>query len=170
MAKTPSNPLTHFDEQGQAHMVSVDEKAETARMARAQARITMAESTFVAIEAGKVSKGDVLAVARLAAIMASKSTSTLIPLCHPVRITAVNVDFELGKDRKSLDVIASVFARDRTGPEMEAMSAASTAVLTIYDMCKSMDRGMRIESLHLVEKSGGKSGHWKAEFDAKKGE
>lgn len=152
--------LTHFDERGQAHMVDVGLKPETQRSATAEARVKMQSATLEHIEAGQMSKGDVLAVARLAAISGAKMTSQQIPLCHPVRITRVEVDFELLPELPGLSVRARVDAFDRTGPEMEAMSAASTAALTVYDMCKAIDRSMQVLELHLVHKSGGKSGDW----------
>lgn len=155
-----SDPLTHFDEGGAAHMVNVGEKQETARAAVAQAVVEMAPATLARIEAGEVGKGDVLGVARLGGIGGAKQTATLIPLCHPVRISSVDIEFELDRDASAVRVRASVQAVDRTGPEMEAMMAASTAALTIYDMCKAMDRGMTLREVCLLSKSGGKSGHW----------
>lgn len=157
--KTPS-PLTHFDASGAAHMVAITAKPETPRMAVAEARVRMSGATYKQIEAGRIGKGDVLGVARLAGIGGAKQTSTLIPLCHPVRVTAVEVGFELLPELPGVRVWATVHAHDRTGPEMEAMQAATTAALTIYDMCKAMDRSMEVESVRLLEKAGGKSGHW----------
>ena len=154
------DPLTHFDEAGAARMVAIDSKPETPRMARARATVRLQEETLARIEAGQVGKGDVLGVARLAAIGAAKSTAQLIPLCHPVRLTAVDVSFELGHRPPCVTVTVTVHAHDRTGPEMEAMTAASTAALTIYDMCKAADRTMAIEQVVLLEKTGGKSGHF----------
>jgi len=153
--------LTHFDASGAAHMVAVTAKPETARGAVAEARVRMAPATLERIREGQIGKGDVLAVARLAAIAGAKQTSQLIPLCHPVRLTAVEVAFALEPALPGVRVTAQVTAVDRTGPEMEAMTAASTAALTIYDMCKAIDRGMVIESVLLVEKTGGKSGTWR---------
>jgi cyclic pyranopterin phosphate synthase len=156
-----SDPLTHFDEAGAARMVEVGDKRESARRARAQAVVTMGAETLARIEAGTVGKGDVLGVARLGGIQGAKQASTLIPLCHPVRITGIDVAFEVDAKRPGIVVVAEVRAVDRTGPEMEAMAAASGAALTIYDMCKAMDRGMSVGPVLLLEKSGGKSGDWK---------
>jgi cyclic pyranopterin phosphate synthase len=158
MADEPE--LTHFDGAGAARMVDVASKSESPRMARARARVRMDEGTLARIEAGKLGKGDVLGVARLGGIAGAKQTATMIPLCHPVRITSVSVEFEIDRALPGVIVEASVEAIDRTGPEMEAMMAASTAALTIYDMCKAIDRGMEIVEVVLVEKRGGKSGHW----------
>lgn len=141
-------------------MVDVASKPDSPRMARARARVRMAASTLAKIEAGTLGKGDVLAVARLGGITGAKQTATSIPLCHPVRITAVAIEFEIDSQLPGVIVEATVEAIDRTGPEMEAMMAASTAALTIYDMCKAVDRGMEIVDVMLVEKRGGKSGHW----------
>lgn len=152
--------LTHFDETGAAHMVDVADKPETPRMAKARARVLMAAATLAKIEAGELGKGDVLGVARLGGITGAKQTAMQIPLCHPVRITAVDVAFTIDRALPGVIVEATVEAVDRTGPEMEAMVAASTAALTIYDMCKAIDRGMAIVELVLVEKRGGKSGRW----------
>lgn len=150
--------LTHFDEAGAPRMVDVSAKAETERLARARARVRMATETWRVIKEGKTAKGDVLGVARVAGIMAAKRTSELIPLCHPLRLT--NVEVALSAEREGLVEIEAVArAFDRTGVEMEALVAASTAALTVYDMAKSHDRWMSIERVELVEKSGGKSGH-----------
>lgn len=154
------DPLTHFDGAGQAHVVAIDGKSETPRRALAEARVTMAPQTYARVVAGSAAKGDVLAVARIAAISATKTTPTTIPLCHPVRVTAVDVEFELLESESTVVAKVGVSAHDRTGPEMEAMHAASVAALTIYDMCKAMDRGMEIVGVRLLEKSGGKSGRW----------
>jgi cyclic pyranopterin monophosphate synthase len=157
----PDEPdLTHFDGSGAARMVDVASKPDSPRMARARARVRMAAATLAKIEAGTLGKGDVLAVARLGGITGAKQTATSIPLCHPVRITAVAIEFEIDRGLPGVIVEATVEAIDRTGPEMEAMMAASTAALTIYDMCKAIDRGMEIGEVVLVEKRGGKSGHW----------
>ncbi len=155
------DPLTHFDADGKAHVVAIGGKPESARRAVARGRIRMAAETLERIRQGTAAKGDVLGVARVAAIMATKSTSAVIPLCHPIRVTAVDVDFALEPGLPGVAVVATVDAIDRTGPEMEAMHAASVGLLTIYDMCKAMDRAMTIEAVELVEKSGGKSGHFK---------
>jgi cyclic pyranopterin phosphate synthase len=152
--------LTHFDRAGAAHMVDVASKSDSPRMARARARVRMAATTLAQIEAGTLGKGDVLAVARLGGITGAKQTATAIPLCHPVRLTSVAIQFEIDPQLPGGIVEATVEAIDRTGPEMEAMMAASNAALTIYDMCKAIDRSMEIVELQLVEKRGGKSGHW----------
>lgn len=154
------DPLTHFDEAGAARIVAIEAKPETPRGAVARARIRMQEATLARIEAGSAAKGDVLSVARLAAISAAKGTAGLIPLCHPVRLTSVDVDFALLPELPGVEARVEVRAIDRTGPEMEAMTAASTAALTIYDMCKAMDRGMEIVEVVLLSKTGGKSGTW----------
>ena len=149
--------LTHFGPDGAPRMVDVSPKPETARLARARARVRMLPATLARIQAGEVAKGDVLGVARLAGILASKRTPDLIPLCHPLRISSVDVDCRiLEPDR--VEVEATVRAVDRTGVEMEAMVAASAAALTIYDMCKAVDRWMSVEAVELLEKRGGKSG------------
>lgn len=155
-----STPFTHFRKDGAAHMVGITHKEATARSATAGARIRMQASTKALILAGKVGKGDVLGIARIAGINGAKSCSSLIPLCHPVSLSAVDIDFGLDASEEIIEIIARADCVDRTGPEMEAMTAASTAALTIYDMCKSADRSMAIESLLLLSKSGGKSGHW----------
>jgi cyclic pyranopterin phosphate synthase len=142
-------------------MVAVTDKPETARGAVAEARVRMAPATLERIRDGQIGKGDVLSVARLAAIAGAKQTPQLIPLCHPVRLTGIDVDFALEPALPGVKITVAVAAVDRTGPEMEAMTAAGAAALTIYDMCKAIDRGMAIESVVLVEKSGGKSGTWR---------
>jgi cyclic pyranopterin phosphate synthase len=155
-----ADPLSHFDPAGAARMVAVTDKPETPRAATARARVRMALATLERIRGGTAAKGDVLGVARLAAIGGTKQTPALIPLCHPVRVTGVDVDFVLRDDLPGVELSVRVTAVDRTGPEMEAMTAAAVAALTIYDMCKAMDRGMIVEAVELVEKSGGKSGQW----------
>ncbi len=160
MSDDGRDPLTHFDEHGSARMVSVADKPETPRSALARATVHMDAETLARIEAGTVGKGDVLAVARLAAIGGAKQTSALIPLCHPVRITGIDVRFEVDPALPGVHVVAEVAAHDRTGPEMEAMTAAATGALTIYDMCKAMDRGMELREVLLLRKSGGKTGTW----------
>ncbi|MFZ5507295.1 MAG: cyclic pyranopterin monophosphate synthase MoaC [Pseudomonadota bacterium] len=162
-SQTPQSPLTHFDAQGQAHMVDVGDKAHTARVARAAGSITMEPATFALVRDGNAKKGDVLGVARIAGIQASKRTSDLIPLCHPIALTKVSVDFTL--DEAGSRVLCKVTActTGQTGVEMEALTATSVALLTIYDMCKAVDRGMRIGDIRLLEKAGGKSGHWTAD-------
>ena len=142
-------------------MVSVTDKPETARAAVAEACVRMAPATLERIREGQVGKGDVLAVARLAAIAGAKQTSQLIPLCHPVRLTAIDVAFALEPALPGVRATVRVTAVDRTGPEMEAMTGASAAALTIYDMCKAVDRGMEVASVLLLEKTGGKSGTWR---------
>ncbi len=154
--------LTHFDPEGRAIMVDVGAKAETARVAVVRGRIVMQAATFAMITHGQAKKGDVLGVARLAGIMASKRTADLIPLCHPIALSAVSVDFNPIEADHAIECTATAETVGRTGVEMEALTAASVALLTIYDMCKAVDRGMVIEAIRLVEKKGGKSGHWKA--------
>ena len=153
--------LPHFDESGQATMVDVAGKDETHRVARAHGRITMLSATLEQVAAGTAKKGDVLGVARIAAIQAAKNTSMLIPLCHPLSLTRIAVDFTLDRETSSVDCTATVETVGRTGVEMEALTAVSMGLLTIYDMCKAVDRGMRIESVAVLEKSGGRSGHWR---------
>ena len=152
--------LTHFDTAGQAHMVDVGAKSETTRVARAAGRICMAPATFALIKGGSAKKGDVLGIARIAAIQASKRTSDLIPLCHPIALTRVAVEFMLNEPDNSIAIEVTAETVGRTGVEMEALTAAATGLLTIYDMCKAADRGMIIEDIRLLEKRGGKSGHW----------
>lgn len=156
----PVNPLTHFGPQGQAQMVDVGEKAETRRQARAIGSILMRPETLTLIVNGSASKGDVLGVARIAAIQGAKRTAELIPLCHPIALTRVSIHFEIDTPGKAVHCTAVAECCGRTGVEMEALCAASIGLLTIYDMCKAVDRGMRIEGLRLLEKIGGKSGHW----------
>lgn len=153
--------LTHLDEKGAARMVDVGGKPETARGATATGRIRMSPQTLAAIRDGSGPKGDVLAAARIAGIMAAKKTGELIPLCHPLALDAVSVDFDFEADGVRATAKASLTGR--TGVEMEAMTAASIALLTIYDMAKALDKGMVIEEVRLLEKSGGKSGTWRAE-------
>ena len=161
--QTVTQKLTHFDTQGQAWMVDVAGKAETKRLARASGRIVMLPATLRHIIAGTAKKWDVLGIARIAGIQASKQTSTLIPLCHPLALTRVEIEFRISRREHAVTCIATAETLGRTGVEMEALTAASVALLTIYDMCKAVDRGMRIESLGLQEKRGGKSGVWLAE-------
>ncbi len=155
--------LTHFDDAGQAHMVDVGAKAETARVARAEGHIRMAPATFALIRSGSAKKGDVLGIARIAAIQASKRTSELIPLCHPLALTRVAAEFKLDARRHRVTLEVTAETHGRTGVEMEALTAVSVGLLTIYDMCKAVDRGMTIEDIRLLEKAGGKSGHWKSD-------
>ena len=154
--------LTHFDAAGRASMVDVSAKAETERVAVARGRIIMAPATLALIQAGQVGKGDVLGVARLAGIMAAKRTSDLIPLCHPLMLSKVTVELTPAPP-DAIEIEALVKLIGRTGVEMEALTAVTVAALTIYDMCKAADRGMRIEAVRLVEKTGGKSGSYKAD-------
>jgi cyclic pyranopterin phosphate synthase len=153
--------LTHLDAQGKARMVNIGGKAPTRRVAVAGGRIRMASAALDAIRDGAVPKGDVLAAARIAGIMAAKKAAELIPLCHPLALDAVTVDFTIGQD--SVEVVASASLKGKTGVEMEALTAASIALLTIYDMAKAIDKGMVIEAVRLLEKQGGKSGEWKAQ-------
>ena len=152
--------LTHFDESGAAQMVDVSEKAATARISTAEAQIVMQPETLALITEGRAKKGDVIGVARLAGIMGAKRTADLIPLCHPLPVTKVTVDLEPDADLPGLRITASVKTTGQTGVEMEALTAASTAALTVYDMCKAVDRGMRIEGLRVILKDGGKSGRY----------
>ena len=152
--------LTHFGEQGQAHMVDVGPKSETHRVAVAAGRIMMLPATLKAVRAGAARKGDVLGVARIAAIQGAKRAAELIPLAHPLGLTRVNVDFTMDRDRSCVDCVATAESFGRTGVEMEALTAVAVGLLTIYDMCKAAERGMRIEAIRLLEKKGGKSGHW----------
>ncbi|MCX7627195.1 MAG: cyclic pyranopterin monophosphate synthase MoaC [Methylophilaceae bacterium] len=155
--------LTHFDAAGQAHMVDVGDKSETRRMAVAAGRIRMQPETLHMILAGNTHKGDVLGIARIAAIQGSKRTAELIPLCHPIALTHISVEYDI--DAAACEIGCRVKAETvgRTGVEMEALTAVSVALLTIYDMCKAIDRGMQILSIRLLEKAGGKSGHWLAD-------
>ncbi len=158
---TPS-PLTHFDAAGQAHMVDVSAKGETHRVARATGEIRMQAATLALIRSGQARKGDVLGVARIAAIQGAKRTADLIPLCHPLPITRVAVDFELDDAQSSVRCTAQVETLGRTGVEMEALTAVQVGLLTIYDMCKAADRGMVMGGIRVLEKRGGKSGEWVA--------
>jgi cyclic pyranopterin phosphate synthase len=155
--------LTHLDEQGRARMVDVSAKDVTKREATARGRITMMSSTLAMITEGRARKGDVLAAARIAGIMAAKKTHELIPLCHPLAISGVTVEFTPDSAANAIEVSATVKVEGKTGVEMEALTAVSVACLTIYDMCKSADRAMRIGEIRLTEKSGGKSGHYSGE-------
>lgn len=153
--------LTHFDAQGQAHMVDVGAKPATHRIAVATGRIEMQPATLAIIESGTAKKGDVLGIARLAGIMAAKKTSDLIPLCHPLALTRVAVEFELIPAANAVQCTATVETVGPTGVEMEALTAVQVALLTVYDMCKAVDRGMVIHGVHVIEKKGGRSGAWK---------
>jgi cyclic pyranopterin monophosphate synthase len=155
--------LTHFDAKGDAHMVDVADKADTRRIARAAGRIVMLPETLRMIIEGNAKKGDVLGVARIAAIQASKRTSDLIPLCHPLALTRVAVEFMPDEANNCVLCEVTVETVGKTGVEMEALTALNVGLLTIYDMCKAVDRGMHMQDIRLVEKQGGKSGHWLAD-------
>lgn len=159
-----SNPLTHFDARGQAQMVDVAEKGETRRIARAAGTVFMQPATLALIEAGDAKKGDVLGVARIAAIQAAKRTSDLIPLCHPLALSKVTLDITPDTKLPGCRVRATAKVKGPTGVEMEALTAVSVACLTIYDMVKAVERGIQIEAIRLVEKKGGKSGHYLADY------
>ena len=152
--------LTHINAAGEAHMVDVSGKAETVREARAEAYVEMQAATLAMIIDGSHHKGDVFATARIAGIQAAKRTWELIPLCHPLPLTKVKIDFELLEDRRAVEARCTVKTSGVTGVEMEALTGVSTALLTIYDMCKAVDKGMELGEIHLVEKTGGKSGHY----------
>ncbi|HJV63358.1 MAG TPA: cyclic pyranopterin monophosphate synthase MoaC [Albitalea sp.] len=156
----PDPALTHFDAAGQAHMVDVSAKAETHRVARATGEIRMQAATLALIRSGSAKKGDVLGVARIAAIQAAKRTSELIPLCHPLPITRVAVEFELLDSPPAVRCTVQVETLGRTGVEMEALTAVQVGLLTVYDMCKAADRGMVMGAIRVLEKRGGKSGEW----------
>lgn len=156
--------LTHFDAAGQAHMVDVSDKVETRREAVAEGCVIMLPETL-ALARGGAAKGDVLGVARLAGIMGAKRTADLIPLCHPLALTRVAVDLQPAPERHAVRCEATVETRGRTGVEMEALTAVQIALLTVYDMCKAVDRGMTLTNIRLLEKVGGKSGHWRAAQD-----
>lgn len=156
------DPLTHFDAHGQAHMVDVAEKGETRRIARATGTVFMRPATLALIESGDAKKGDVLGVARIAAIQAAKRTPDLIPLCHPIALTRIGVEFAIDRERACITCEVTAETVGRTGVEMEALTAVSVGLLTIYDMCKAVDRGIYFENIRLLEKEGGKSGRWTA--------
>ena len=156
------SPLTHFNAAGHAHMVDVGGKAHTERIAVAQGRIAMLDSTLALIRSGHAKKGDVLGIARIAGIQAAKKTADLIPLCHPIALTRVAVEFDTVDSPPSVVCRATAHTVGPTGVEMEALTAVQLALLTIYDMCKAVDRGMVITDVKLLEKQGGKSGHWTA--------
>ena len=155
--------LTHFDAEGQAHMVDVSAKAETHRMARAGGAIRMRAETLMLIESGSAKKGDVIGVARIAAIQGAKRTAELVPLCHPIAITRITVEFEIVREANEVRCVAQVESFGRTGVEMEALTAVQVGLLTVYDMCKAVDRGMVIGDIRVLEKRGGKSGDWQAD-------
>ena len=154
--------LTHFDPAGQAHMVDVTDKQQTHRVAVASGRIVMQPTTLTLVLQGESKKGDVLGVARIAAIQAAKRTSELIPLCHPIPLTRVAVEFDVDRQTSAIECRATAETVGRTGVEMEALTAVSVGLLTICDMCKAVDRGMHFEAVRLLEKQGGRSGHWVA--------
>ena len=158
-----SDSFTHFDADGKAHMVDVGTKTETRRIARAAGMISMKPETLAMVLAGNSKKGDVIGIARIAAIQGAKRTAELIPLCHPIPLTRVTVDFSIDEAASCIacEVIAETVGR--TGVEMEALTAVQVGLLTIYDMCKAVDRGMRMDGIRLLEKEGGKSGHWVAD-------
>ena len=154
------NPLSHFDSSGQAHMVDVGDKPLTKRSAVASGIISMLPATLKLIQQGDAKKGDVLGVARIAAIQASKKTADLIPLCHPISLSKVSITFDVDEQNSSITCTAAAETTGQTGVEMEALTAVSVGLLTIYDMCKAVDRGMTISNVKLLEKHGGKSGKW----------
>lgn len=155
--------LTHFNEFGNAQMVSVEEKNDTKRVAIATGKITMKESTLELIKNKTAKKGDVLSVAQIAGIMGAKKTSDIIPMCHNIFLTGADINYKIDDENKSIEITAMVKTVGKTGVEMEALSAVSIAALTIYDMCKATDKGMIISDIKLLEKNGGKSGHYKRE-------
>jgi cyclic pyranopterin phosphate synthase len=152
--------LTHFNESGEAHMVNIGDKKSTARRAVVSGNISMEPATLALITGGNHKKGDVLGIARIAGIMATKRTADLIPLCHPLALTHVSVDFKIDDISNLIECTVATETEGQTGVEMEALTGAQVALLTIYDMCKAVDRGMMIGNVRLIEKSGGKSGHW----------
>jgi len=156
--------LTHFNQAGEAHMVDVGDKSTTKRVAVAAGKIIMLEDTFELIKQGNHKKGDVLGIARIAAIMAAKKTSDLIPLCHPLALTKVTVDFKLLEEECAVECRVQAELSGQTGVEMEALTSVQIGLLTIYDMCKAVDRGMVITDVRLLEKAGGKTGHWVREL------
>ena len=152
------NPLSHFDEAGNARMVDVGKKNDTRRKATAEGTISMSDQAFALVRQGNIKKGDVLGVARIAGVMAVKKVDQLIPLCHPLAITGVDIDFSLNEEQRAIHIVATVSITGKTGVEMEALTAVSVAALTIYDMCKAVDKSMEISEIRLLKKSGGKSG------------
>lgn len=152
--------LSHFNEEGRARMVDVGDKEDTQRMAIAQGEVVMQPETLRLIKGGKITKGDVLAVAQVAGIMAAKKTSQIIPMCHPLMLTSVELNFEINEETNKIIIKSKVKTVGKTGVEMEALTAVAVAGLTIYDMCKAVDRGMTIKAIRLIEKTGGKSGHY----------
>ena len=162
MTDPAAGALTHFDAEGQAHMVDVSAKKETHRVARATGAIRMRPQTLMLIESGSASKGDVIGIARVAAIQGAKRTADLVPLCHPIAITRIAVEFEIVREANEVRCTAQVETLGRTGVEMEALTAVQIGLLTVYDMCKAVDRGMVIDGVRVLEKRGGKSGDWRA--------
>jgi cyclic pyranopterin monophosphate synthase len=160
MSDMSHEQLTHFNAQGQAHMVDVGNKAATKRVAIAVGHISMLPATLALIERGSAKKGDVLGIARIAAIQASKRTADLIPLCHPIALSRVTVDFAISHEPSAVHITVQAETTGPTGVEMEALTAASVGLLTVYDMCKAVDRGMTIHAVQLSHKSGGKTGEW----------
>ena len=155
--------FTHFNDQGRAKMVDVGEKAPTRRTATAAARVLVNENTFALIRSGGMKKGDVLTVAQVAGVMGAKRTPDLIPMCHPILMDGIDLKLSLNREKLCVEILATVSCDGRTGVEMEALTAVSTAALTVYDMCKAVQKDMRITNIHLLEKSGGKSGDYRAE-------
>lgn len=155
--------LTHFNEEGRARMVDVSDKSETRREAISRGEITVGKETIKLIKAGQIAKGDVLAVAQVAGIMAVKQTGSLIPMCHPLAITGADINFRIVEETNTIEVEARVRTTGKTGVEMEALTAVSTAALTIYDMCKAVDKNMVISNIRLIQKTGGKSGTYQRE-------
>jgi cyclic pyranopterin phosphate synthase len=169
MSESFDSGLTHFDEQGRAHMVDVSEKAVTLRTASAGGTVKLNWETFNLVRDGKMKKGDVLAVAQIAGVMAAKRNSDLIPMCHPIAITGVDIDFLLSEADSSITITATVRCKGETGVEMEALTAVSVAALTVYDMCKAVQKDIIIDNIHLVKKTGGKSGDYLYKGDKQNG-
>lgn len=161
--------FTHFNKDGDAHMVDVHKKEDTYRIAAAAGKILVNEEVFAAVRDHTAKKGDVLGVARIAGIMGAKKNSELIPLCHQIGLTSCEITFELSEEERSVKALCRTACTGKTGVEMEALTGVSVALLTIYDMCKAMDRGMRITDIHLLEKDGGKSGHYTADEEQRHG-
>lgn len=157
------NELTHFNPDGRARMVNVSDKSETERVAEAAGRIVMEPETLERIEQGTIGKGDVLAVAQVAGVMAAKKTWELVPMCHPLLLTGIDISFKLDRESVAVNIYSTVKTTGKTGVEMEALTAVAVTALTIYDMCKAIDRGMRVENIRLLRKSGGRSGVFERE-------
>jgi cyclic pyranopterin phosphate synthase len=166
MPPKENTDLTHFNAEGQVHMVDVGDKAITARIAVARGQINMLPETLARIKSGDHKKGDVLTISRIAAIMAAKKTAEVIPLCHPIMLTKVGVEFQIDDVQNAVICIVTTHTKERTGIEMEALMAVNAALLTIYDMCKAVDRGMEINGVHILKKVGGKSADWERETPA----